>query len=50
MGCYRNSAEISAWSQMKPAARLAIMAKLPARAVLITGKRRAGRGKAPKLG
>lgn len=44
IGCYRSNAEIAAWARMDRKERLAVMAELPARAGLLKGKRRGGRG------
>ncbi len=43
IGCYRTADEIAAWSSLTRAARLALMATLPARAPLVAPRRRGGR-------
>lgn len=44
MGCFRSLDEIARWSAMTPENRRAVMAELPARAPLVKGRRRGGRG------
>lgn len=45
LGCHRTGTEIAEWSRMTPERRREIMAELPARKVLLPGRRggRAGR-------
>jgi uncharacterized protein len=45
IGCFRRNAEIAAWARMEREERLAIIAELPARAGLLKGKRKGGRGR-----
>lgn len=44
MGCYRSVAEIARWTAMTAKERRAVTANLPARASLVKGRRRGGRG------
>jgi len=43
IGCFRRNAEIAKWARMSHAERLAIIAELPERAVLLKGERKGGR-------
>ena len=43
IGCLRSIEEITVWSRMTSAARVAIMAELPERAPRIAARRRGGR-------